>query len=168
MPFAFLCACRLAFAPSGSRLSHQQAVGHMRRGAVAAAGNMNPGNVQPGKGHQVGRNRLIAGRDRHQPVPGDNPAVDFDQIAENLPGSQDIIHTVMGHGPSVADVSAVKTGRFAAALVNSNGDFLGQLVQMNASGVRISEDISHRALRGLRGPGWQPPAAKEKCSPRPL
>ena len=122
-------------------------MGHAGRHPVASPRNVNRREVQTGHGHEMGRDGFIAGREGHQPVPGDHPAVDLHQVAQDFPGRKDEIHPAVEHGPSVADVGPVKSGRLSPLLVNSDGGFPGQAVEMDAAGVAVAPRILHQDLR---------------------
>ena len=109
----------------------------------------------------MGRYGLVARGDQHGPVPGDHPAVDLHQVAEHLPGRQDIVHAVVGHGPAVADVGAVEMGRLAPLLIDPDARLPGQGIQMNATGVAAAEHVFHEDLGGAKVPFIPAGAAAE-------
>ncbi len=65
-------------------------------------------DIDPGCRHEMSWNGLVARRDENDTVPWKDSRMDFYHFTDNLPGKENVVHPIMAHSPSVADVRHVK------------------------------------------------------------
>ena len=109
-----------------------------------------PGTIEARKRHQVGWNGFVARGYGNNPIPRDDPAVDFQEITQHFPRRKNVIHPVVEHGPAVADVCPMEVGRFPSFLENADGGLFCQLIKMETSRMARSEHIFDKNLGFLK------------------
>ena len=95
----------------------------------------------------MSRDGFVAAAGQNHTVPRYCACVDFYHIGDGFAGCENNVHTVMSLRASVADVGGVVVSRETAFFKYADFCLLGELVEMDAAGVRITVHILNHDLR---------------------
>ena len=135
---------------------------HIGTDVLAAAGNVDRRQIQPGRRDEMGRHRFVTTRQQDQTVPGNDIAVDFYEIGNDFPAEEDVIHAVMAFRPAIADIRRMETGRLATAFQYALTDLFGQDIEMITARVAFSLDIINENLQLVQIP-FRPVHGQFQC-----
>ena len=124
-----------------------KACGLVWAGTHAAARDKDGRNVHAGGCFQVSRDGFVAAAGQDHAVPRYRACVDFYHICNGFTGCENNVHTVMSLRASVTDVGGVVVCRETAFFKYADFCLLGELVKMDAAGMRIAVHILNHDLR---------------------
>ena len=125
---------------------------HIGTDVLAATGNVDRRQVQPGRRDEMGRYRFVTARQQDQTVPGNDVAVDFHEIGNDFPAEENVIHAIVTFGPAIADICCMEPGRLASAFQYTLTNLFGQDIEMITARVAFPLDIIDENLQLVQIP----------------
>ena len=123
-------------------------------GQHRAAGADYSGNIHTHSGHDHAGHDLVAVGHQHQAVQLMGHEHGLHAVADQLTGSQGILHAHMAHGDAVAHADGGDQDRCAACHLNACLDSVGDLIQIHMAGHDLAVCAHHadeRTLQLFRG-----------------
>ena len=118
--------------------------------------------IQTGRRDEMGRHGFVTARQQDQTVPGNDVAVDFDEIGDDFPAEKNIIHAIVTFGPAVTDIRRMETGRLAAAFQYALTYLFCQDTEMITARVAFALDIIDKNLQLVQIP-FRPVHSQFQC-----
>ncbi len=120
-------------------------------GGDRAAVEHHRGHVEPSQGHHATRDRLVAGRERHDRVELVAAGHQLDRVSDHLAADQRGLHPLGSHRDPVGDRDRVELQRGTPCCPHTRLDVLGEAAQMEIAGHRFGPGVGDADRRPAEG-----------------